>query len=73
MALQIRPWLGLLIEKELDNVIAWKKFVKSEPDASGYVSSRFGDNGSNLRSILTSLPLGAESRLQFLEVYMYSQ
>lgn len=72
MAPQIGPWLGRLIEAELDNVIAWKKFIKAEPDAGALVSSRFSDNGSNLRSVVTSPLLNSESKLQFLEVCLHS-
>lgn len=69
MAPQITPWLGKLIESELENVIAWKSVVKPEPNADeADANSRFSDDESNLRSIVGSPPLDGNSKLQLLEV-----
>lgn len=64
----ITPWLGTLIETELENVIAWKSIVKPDPDANPEQRSRFSDDGSNLRSVVGSPPLDLDSTIQLLEV-----
>lgn len=64
----ITPWLATLIETELENVIAWKSIVKPDPDADGEQRTRFSDDGSNLRSVVSAPQLDSDSTIQLLEV-----
>lgn len=66
----ITPWIAKLIEAELEEVITWKS-IKPDPDASKRnTSSRFSDDGSNLRSVVGAPPLDSDSTIQLLEVYI---
>lgn len=66
------PWIGRLVESELENIIAWKSVVKAEPGASEEdAAPRFSDDGSNLRSFVGCPPLGSESMLQLLQVHFF--
>ena len=69
----INPWLATLIETELENVIAWKSIVKPDPDADGEQRSRFSDDGSNLRSVVSAPQLDSDSTIQLLEVSTFNQ
>ncbi|KAM0717704.1 hypothetical protein Q7P37_007556 [Cladosporium fusiforme] len=62
----ITPWIGKLIDSELENIIAWKSIVKPEPGTSDedIPSSRFEERASNLRSVVGSPPLDSDSKLQ---------
>nr|POF15544.1 hypothetical protein CFP56_48738 [Quercus suber] len=68
MAPRITPWLGELVAAELRAVIQWKTLVKQEPDVEQSKDGRFSDDGSNFRSSITSPPLGAESKVQLMDV-----
>lgn len=64
---RLEPWLGELVKRELEEVIAWKKEttkigkkIKPDPD------SRFSDDGSNFRSLVDAPP--RPSRVQLIEV-----
>lgn len=74
MAPPFTPWLGDLIDTELENLIAWKSIVKQEPgsdDEDLPSSSRFEQNDSNFRSVVASPPLDANSKLQLLQVRIH--
>lgn len=71
MAPPFTPWLGDLIDTELESLIAWKSIVKQEPgsdDEDVPSSSRFQQNDSNFRSVVASPLLDPNSKLQLLQV-----
>jgi len=72
MARHITAWLGPLVEREIEDVIAWRTVVKSEPGVSRTDGTdRFSDDGANYRSVVVELePL---SKLQILQASLHHQ
>ncbi|KAK6439561.1 hypothetical protein LTR95_004229 [Oleoguttula sp. CCFEE 5521] len=70
MALR-HPWLGDLIEAELDEVVVWKAKVKQEPGTPRIASiGRLSDDGSNFRSSADRSDLESQSELQIVRAYV---
>nr|OQO31041.1 hypothetical protein B0A51_03747 [Rachicladosporium sp. CCFEE 5018] len=70
MALR-HPWLGELIEAELDEVVVWKSKVKHEPGTPRIVAvGRLSDDGSNFRSSVHRSDLESQSELQIVRAYI---
>ncbi|RMX87216.1 hypothetical protein D0868_15021 [Hortaea werneckii] len=72
MAKSLQPWLGDLVEGELDAVIEWHKATQNAPKIKRDPDSRFHDDGSNFRSAVQSPPLTLDSKVQILEVICLS-
>ncbi|GAB1726044.1 hypothetical protein NU195Hw_g5475t1 [Hortaea werneckii] len=72
MAKSLRPWLGDLVEGELNAVIEWHKATQNAPKIKRDPDSRFHDDGSNFRSSVQSPPLTLDSTVQILEVVCLS-
>ncbi|KAK6431318.1 hypothetical protein LTR95_012521 [Oleoguttula sp. CCFEE 5521] len=70
MALRF-PWLGELIEAELDEVVVWKTKVKHEPGTPRIaLIGRLSDDGSNFRSLVDRSDLESQSELQIIRAYI---
>lgn len=72
MAKSLQPWLGDLVEGELNAVIEWHKATQNAPKIKRDPDSRFHDDGSNFRSAVQSPPLTPDSKVQILEVICLS-
>ncbi|KAI7154819.1 hypothetical protein KC349_g7432 [Hortaea werneckii] len=72
MAKSLQPWLGDLVEGELNAVIEWHKATQNAPKIKRDPDSRFHDDGSNFRSAVQSPPLTLDSKVQILEVICLS-
>ncbi|KAI6820936.1 hypothetical protein KC340_g14617 [Hortaea werneckii] len=72
MAKSLQPWLGDLVEGELNAVIEWHKATQNAPKIKRDPDSRFHDDGSNFRSAVQSPPLTSDSKVQILEVICLS-
>ncbi|KAI6876007.1 hypothetical protein KC338_g635 [Hortaea werneckii] len=72
MAKSLRPWLGDLVEGELNAVIEWHKATQNAPKIKRDPDSRFHDDGSNFRSSVQSPPLTLDSTVQIIEVVCLS-
>ncbi|KAI7281163.1 hypothetical protein KC345_g4286 [Hortaea werneckii] len=72
MAKSLRPWLGDLVERELNAVIEWHKATQNAPKIKRDPDSRFRDDGSNFRSAVQSPPFTLDSKVQILEVICLS-
>lgn len=68
MAPKFDAWLGEFVETELRAVIAWKTVVKLEPGLEQAQQDRFSDDGSNLRSVVTSPTLTERHKVQIIKV-----
>ncbi|KAI7089016.1 hypothetical protein KC356_g2806 [Hortaea werneckii] len=72
MAKSLRPWLGDLVEGELNAVIEWHKAAQNAPKIKRDPDSRFHDDGSNFRSAVQAPTLTLDSKVQILEVICLS-
>ncbi|RMZ09591.1 hypothetical protein D0860_04184 [Hortaea werneckii] len=72
MAKSLRPWLGDLVEGELNAVIEWHRATQNAPKIKRDPDSRFHDDGSNFRSAVQSPPFTLDSKVQILGVISLS-
>ncbi|RMY78009.1 hypothetical protein D0862_13454 [Hortaea werneckii] len=72
MAKSLQPWLGDLVEGELNAVIEWHEATLNAPKIKRDPDSRFHDDGSNFRSAVQSPTLTLDSKVQILEVVCLS-